>query len=102
MSAEATTTIGHDVWIGFGARIRSGVKIGHGAVVGMGAVVTRDVESYTIVAGNPARVVSRRFSKDVADALEASAWWDMNDADLRASAELFTEPEAFLKSRGLL
>ena len=71
-------------------------------VAGMGAVVTRDVESYTIVAGNLARVVSRRFSKDVADALEASAWWDMNDADLRASAELFTEPEAFLKSRGLL
>ncbi|KGF67308.1 acetyltransferase [Hoeflea sp. BAL378] len=96
------TTIGHDVWIGFGAKIRSGVKIGNGAVVGMGAVVTRDVEPYMVVAGNPARVVSQRFSNAVAAALNASAWWDMNDADLKANAALFTDPEMFLNSRGLL
>lgn len=45
------------VWIGFNAIILKGVTIGEGAVVGAGAVVTRDVEPYTVVAGNPARVV---------------------------------------------
>ena len=52
---RAPITIGSDVWIGAGAIVLRGVNIGHGAVVAAGAVVTRDVESYTIVGGNPAR-----------------------------------------------
>jgi acetyltransferase-like isoleucine patch superfamily enzyme len=52
--------IGHRVWIGFRAVILPGVKIGDGAVVGAGAVVTRDVEAYNIVAGNPARKIGER------------------------------------------
>ena len=57
--------VGNDVWIGYGALIRSGVTIHHGAVVGMGAVVTRDVPPYTIVAGNPAQVVRCRFDAEI-------------------------------------
>jgi acetyltransferase-like isoleucine patch superfamily enzyme len=68
--------IGNDVWIGRGARVLSGVKIGDGAVVGGYAVVTRDVSPYTIVAGNPARDVRRRFSDAQIDALQRIAWWD--------------------------
>jgi acetyltransferase-like isoleucine patch superfamily enzyme len=49
--------IGDKVWIGFGASILKGVRIGEGAVVGANSVVTRDVAPYTVVAGNPARVV---------------------------------------------
>ena len=56
--------IGDDVWIGYGAIVLSGVTIGRGAVVAAGAVVTRDVEPYAIVAGNPARAVSSRFDLD--------------------------------------
>lgn len=52
--------IGHHVWIGFRAVILPGVKIGDGAVVGAGAVVTKDVEPFTIVAGNPARKIGDR------------------------------------------
>ncbi|MCA8034495.1 acyltransferase [Burkholderia arboris] len=48
------------VWIGARAIISPGVRIGEGAVVGAGSVVTRDVEPYTIVAGNPARFIKER------------------------------------------
>lgn len=56
--------IENDVWIGYGAIIVSGVKIGRGAIVAAGSVVLKDVEPYTIVAGNPARKVSKRFTED--------------------------------------
>lgn len=49
--------IGDKTWIGFGASILKGVRVGEGAVVGANAVVTHDVPPYTVVAGNPARVV---------------------------------------------
>jgi maltose O-acetyltransferase len=55
--------IGNDVWIGWGVMILPGVKIGDGAIVGAGAVVTKDVPPYSIVAGNPAKVVKMRESQ---------------------------------------
>jgi maltose O-acetyltransferase len=54
--------IGSYVWISYRAIVLPGVTIGEGAVVGAGAVVTKDVEPYTIVAGNPARVINKRSS----------------------------------------
>jgi acetyltransferase-like isoleucine patch superfamily enzyme len=56
--------VGDDVWIGYGAVVLSGVTIGRGAVVAAGSVVTRDVERYAIVAGNPARQLGWRFSHE--------------------------------------
>jgi acetyltransferase-like isoleucine patch superfamily enzyme len=56
--------IGDDVWIGFGAVVLSGVTIGRGAIVAAGSVVTRDVDAYTIVAGNPARPINVRFNPE--------------------------------------
>lgn len=67
---------GNDVWIGRGARMRSGVTIGDGAVVAGYSIVTRDVRPYTIVAGNPAREIRRRFEDAQIDALLQIAWWD--------------------------
>jgi len=75
--------VGHDVWIGHGAIILPGRSVGSGAVVAAGAVVTRDVPAYTIVAGNPARTIRRRFPEDVADRLAALAWWDWDHERLR-------------------
>lgn len=91
-------TIGHDVWIGRAAIVLPGRSIGNGAIVGAGAVVTKDVAPYTIVAGNPARVVRRRFSLEIADRLDRLAWWDWSHAQLRKAVPDFRAlpVEAFL------
>jgi len=75
--------IGHDVWIGHGAIVLPGRNIGTGAVVAAGTIVTRDVPAYTIVAGNPARPIKRRFSEQIADRLARLAWWDWDHETLR-------------------
>ena len=77
--------IGHDVWIGHGAIVLPGRNIGTGAVIAAGAIVTKDVPAYTIVAGNPARIVRRRFSEEVAGRLARLAWWDWDHDKLRAA-----------------
>ena len=77
--------IGHDVWIGHGAIVLPGRGIGTGAVVAAGAVVTKDVPAYTIVAGNPARTIRRRFSEAITDRLADLAWWDWGHETLRSA-----------------
>jgi acetyltransferase-like isoleucine patch superfamily enzyme len=74
--SKGDINIGHDVWIGSGATILSGVSVGNGAVVGAGAVITKDVPPYCIAAGNPARVVKKRFADDLIEGLNEIAWWD--------------------------
>lgn len=69
------TVVGHDVWLGDGARVMPGARIGSGVIVGAGAVVTGAVPDYAIVAGNPARVVRMRFSPDEIAILLGLAWW---------------------------
>jgi acetyltransferase-like isoleucine patch superfamily enzyme len=61
---DLKVVVGDDVWIGYGAIILSGVTIGEGAVVASGAVVTKDVEPYMVVGGNPARTICPRFADD--------------------------------------
>ena len=91
-------TIGHDVWIGHGAIVLAGRSIGTGAVVAGGAVVTRDVPPFTIVAGNPAKPIRRRFSESVAERIEALAWWTWDHERLRRALPDFRAlpVEAFL------
>jgi virginiamycin A acetyltransferase len=75
-SSPGDTVVGNDVWLGYRALVLPGVTIGHGSVVAAASVVPRDVPPYTVVAGNPARVVRRRYEdEDVARLLRA-AWWD--------------------------
>jgi phosphonate metabolism protein (transferase hexapeptide repeat family) len=86
---QARVTIGHDVWIGRAAIVLPGRSIGTGAVIGAGAVVTKDVAPYTIVAGNPARVIRRRFSEEISERLQALQWWDWPHGRLRAALDDF-------------
>lgn len=95
------TVIGNDVWIGNRAIILQGVTIGDGAVVGAGAVVTKDVEPYAVVAGNPARVIRKRFGDDETDKLLKIKWWNMNEKELKECGEAFASPDKFLKVRTL-
>lgn len=96
------TRIGHDTWIGHGAQIKPEVTIGDGAVVAAGAVVTRDVPPYAIVAGVPARVIRFRQPPEIAGRLQQLAWWDWDDATLRARLDDFRtlSVEAFLERYG--
>ncbi len=74
--SRGDTVIGADVWIGSDAWILPGVTIGAGAIVAARAVVGRDVPAFSVVAGNPARVVRHRFDADLARRLLSIAWWD--------------------------
>lgn len=74
--AGADTIIGNDVWIGQGARILPGAQIGDGVIIGAGAVVSGHIAPYSIVGGNPAKVLRTRFSARDVSALLSIAWWD--------------------------
>ena len=76
MPLKGDTVIGNDVWIGQNAVILPGVHIGDGAIIGANSIVGSDVEPYTIVAGNPAKVVRKRFDDELIDLLLSFRWWD--------------------------
>lgn len=85
--------IGHDVWVGRNALVTPRVaRIGNGAIVGAGAVVTKDVPSYAVVGGNPARILRYRFPEDVQARIDASRWWERSLTELKACLPLFLEP----------
>ena len=88
--------IGHDTWIGHGAVIMPGVRIGNGAVVGSNSVVTKDVPAYAIVGGVAAKLIRQRFPKAIADALEATAWWDWDHHTLTERLPEFKDLRGFL------
>lgn len=92
--AGRTARIGHDTWIGHGAMIKPEVTIGHGEVVASGAVVTKDVAPYTIVGGNTAKVIRRRYSEAVAGQMMDLAWWDWDHDALRAALPDFRQLRA--------
>lgn len=71
------TKIEADVWIGNNVVVLAGVNVGVGSVVGAGSVVTKDVGEYEVVVGNPARVIRKRFSPDIVEALLETKWWEL-------------------------
>ena len=79
---KGDTVIGNDVWLGRNCTILPGVKIGNGAIVAACSVVTKDVAPYTVVGGNPARFLKRRFDDGTAALLEELRWWDLPPEEL--------------------
>jgi virginiamycin A acetyltransferase len=68
--------IGNDVWIGYNATIMAGVNIGDGAIIGTNSTVVKDVKPYSIVGGNPAAEIKKRFSHETIEKLLEIKWWD--------------------------
>lgn len=81
-------TVCDDVWIGYGAIILSGVTIGQGAVVGAGSVETKDVEPYSIVGGNPAKLIKYRFSKELIEEMKKIDFSKLEPEKFREVKEL--------------
>jgi virginiamycin A acetyltransferase len=73
---KGDTIVGNDVWIGYKATIMAGVTIGDGAIVAAHSVVTKEVAPYTIVGGNPAREIRKRFTEDQINKLLKAQWWN--------------------------
>jgi virginiamycin A acetyltransferase len=73
---KGDTVIGNDVWLGYDVLVMPGVKIGHGAIVAARSVVVNDVPPYSLVGGNPAKVIKQRFPDEVVNELLAIKWWD--------------------------
>ena len=87
---KGDTIIGDDVWIGHQALIMPGVTIGPGAIIGSGSVVTKDVAPYTIVAGNPAKIIRKRFDEDTIHKLLAIQWWHWSIETITANLKHIT------------
>lgn len=85
---EEPLIIEDDVWVAHNVVILPGCKfIGRGAVIGAGAIVTKDVESYSVMVGNPARKLRDRFPPDLIAAIEESRWWELDTSELRRLLE---------------
>ena len=79
---KGDTVIGNDVWIGNSVTFMPGVKIGDGSIIGANSVVTKNVDPYTIVAGNPAKVIRKRFEDETTGFLINLRWWDWDIAKI--------------------
>lgn len=88
---KGDTVIGNDVWIGQNATILPGVHIGDGAIIGLNSVVSKDVEPYTIVAGNPAQFIRKRFDDELIGLLQRLKWWDKSVAEIQDLIPLLTD-----------
>lgn len=82
--------IGNDVWIGHNATIMAGVKIGDGAIIATNSTVVKDVEPYTIVGGNPALEIKKRFPKETIEKLLELKWWDWDIDKITANIQNLT------------
>ena len=84
------TVVGNDVWIGQNATILPGVHIGDGAIIGLNSVVGSDVPPYTVVAGNPAKVIRKRFDDGLIALLEKLQWWNLSVEEINSLIPILT------------
>lgn len=87
---KGDTVIGNDVWIGQNSTILPGVHIGDGAIIGLNSVVSKDVEPYSIVVGNPAKFIRKRFDDELIELLKTLKWWDKPVEEIQYLIPLLT------------
>lgn len=90
---KGDTVVGNDVWIGQNVTILPGVHIGDGVIIGMNSVVGHHIPPYTVVAGNPAREIRRRFDDELVDLLLRFCWWDKSIEEIQTLIPLLSSPD---------
>ena len=93
MPFKGDTVVENDVWIGQNAVILPGVHIGSGAIIGANSVVGSDVAPYTIVAGNPAKPIRKRFDEELIALMLAWKWWDKPIEEIDALIPVLTSSD---------
>ena len=104
MPLKGDTVVGNDVWIGQNATILPGVHINDGAIVGLNSVVASDIPAYTIVAGNPAKIIRKRFDDELVSLMLKFRWWDLSIDEINSLIPILTcsnleKVKNFLKKR---
>ena len=90
---KGDTVVGNDVWFGRESVIMPGVKIGDGAIIAAYSVVAKDVEPYTLVGGNPAHFIKKRFNDELTELLLKLKWWDFQGKKLAEILPLLCDPD---------
>ena len=93
MPYKGDTVIGNDVWIGQNVTILPGVHIGDGSIIGANSVVGINIEPYNIVAGNPAKVIRKRFNDELISLLLEFKWWDKSIEEIDSLIPLLTSSD---------
>jgi virginiamycin A acetyltransferase len=90
---KGDTIIGNDVWIGENSTVLAGVTIGDGAIIGTRSVVASDVEPYSIVCGNPARQIRKRFDRETIDFLLNLKWWNWSIEKIKQNIAILSNAD---------
>lgn len=90
---KGDTVVGNDVWLGYESIIMPGVTIGDGAIIATRSVVTKDVPPYTIVGGNPAKIIKKRFDEDIIHTLLQLQWWNWDIEKITKNLDVFMSAE---------
>ncbi len=93
MPVKGDTVIGNDVWIGQNSTIMPGVNVGDGAIIGANSVVASDIKPYTIVVGNPAKPVRKRFDDELIEIMLKFKWWDKNVDEINSLIPILTNSD---------
>ena len=88
---KGNITIGNDVWIGYNATIMAGVTVGDGAIIATNSTVVKDVEPYSIVGGNPAKEIKKRFPEETVSQLLALQWWNWDIEKITKNVQNLTD-----------
>lgn len=90
---KGDTVVGNDVWIGQNVTIMPGVNIGDGAIIGTNSTVASDIPPYSIAAGNPARVIRKRFDDETIQLLEQLQWWNLPIEEIDNLIPVLSNPD---------
>lgn len=98
---KGNTVIGNDVWLGYDVTVMPGVTIGDGAIIGSKSVITKDVPAYSVVGGNPAKIIKYRFDDSTIESLLTISWWNWSAEKITQNLEAITSSDLEMLKRAV-